>query len=331
MRVGTIGSGFIVHDFLDAVQAAKGISCEAVYSRDREKGEALAGEYGVKKVYTELEAMFLDEEVDVIYVASPNSLHYPQTKLALEYGKHVICEKPFAPRKEEALELVELARAKNLFLFDAVPPSFGPNYRAVKQALDRIGRIRLVMSNYSQYSSRYDVLLEGKITNVFSRDFAGGCLQDIGFYNLYFNIAMFGKPESFVYYPNMYPGQVDTSGVLMLQYNDFISSNVCAKDTWGVNYVQIEGEKGYIYVKGGCNAVLELKVVTRDGEETINLQDGRPRMNYEVEGIVRIMAEADYGERDRRLAVMLDVIETLECSRKAAGIYFAGEASADRC
>ena len=325
MRIGTIGSGEIVCKFLDGVGKTDRVSCEAVYSRSREKGEALAARYGVAKVYTRLEEMMADGQVDCIYVASPNSLHYEQTKMALEHGKNVICEKPFTTTVEKAAELVALAKEKGLFLFDAVPPSFLPNFYAVKEALPRIGKLKLVMSNYSQYSSRYDTLLEGKLTNVFSRDFAGGCLQDIGFYNLYFNVAMFGKPQASVYYPNMYPGQVDTSGVLVLQYDGFVSSNVGAKDTWGVNFVQIEGEKGYIYVGNGSNGLTEVKVVTREGEETINLQSDATRMEYEVRGIAGIVREKDYEECHRRLDVMLDVIETLEKTRKAAGIFFAGE------
>ena len=325
MKIATIGSGSIVHNLLDGIRETSGISCEAVYSRSRKKGEELAAKYGVGKVYTELKELMQDEQVDFIYVASPNSLHYEQTKMALEHGKSVICEKPFTTTLEKSRELVEMAKAKGLFLFDAVPPSFLPNFFAVKEALPKIGKIKLVMSNYSQYSSRYDALLAGEISNVFSRDFAGGCLQDIGFYNLYFNVAMFGKPLKSIYYPNMYPGQVDTSGVLVLQYDGFVSTNAGAKDTWGINFVQIEGEKGYIYIKDGSNALTEIKVVTREGEETINFQQPIPRWLIEVQEITKIVQAGDYEACYRRLDVTLNVMEVLENTRKAAGIYFTGE------
>lgn len=322
MKIGTVGSGPIVRSLLDGIRVTDGVCCEAVYSRSAQTGKALADQYGISKVYTDLEALMEDGQVDFIYIASPNSLHYEQAKMALAYGKNVICEKPFTTSLEKAAELVSLAKEKGLFLFDAVPPSFLPNFSAVKEALPRIGRLRLVMSNYSQYSSRYDSLLAGEVTNIFSREFAGGCLQDIGFYNLYFNVAMFGKPQKAEYYPNLYPGQVDTSGVLVLQYDGFVSSNVGAKDTWGVNFVQIEGEKGYIYVKDGSNALTEVKVVTRDGEEVINLQEPISRWLYEVRQIAKIVRERDHAECCRRLDVTLDVMEVLENARKAAGIRF---------
>lgn len=325
MKIATIGTGEIVRNILNAVSKTEGISCEAVYSRSLDKGKVLGDAYGIEKVYTSLSDLMKDEQVDVVYIASPNSLHYEQALMALKHGKHVICEKPFAMTLEQTRTLIELAKEKRLFLFDAVPPSFLPNFYVIKEKLQKIGRIKLVMSNYSQYSSRYDRLLEGEVTNVFSKEYAGGCLQDIGFYNLYLNVAMFGKPKEAIYFPNMYPNQVDTSGVLVLQYPDFVSSNVGAKDTWGINFVQIEGEQGYIYIKDGSNALSEIKVVTRRGEEVINLQEDIPRWLYEIREIVKIVKNQDYEECYRRLEVTIDVMEVLESTRKRAGIYFKDE------
>ena len=322
MKIGTIGTGFIVGNILDGVALTPGICCEAVYSRSYEKGKALADKYGVAKVYTVLTDMLEDPEVEFVYVASPNSLHYEQARLALEYGKHVICEKPFVTSRKKAEELIRLAEEKNLYLFDAVPPSFLPNWFAVEQALPRIGRVRLVMSNFSQYSSRYDAVLAGEKPNVFTLEYAGGSLQDLNFYNLYFNIALFGKPSEAVYYPNMRPGYADTSGVLMLRYPDFLSTNVAAKDCKGVNYLQLEGEKGYIYVEEGTSGFGKVRIVTREGEELIDLQEPVSRWLYEVQGIADIVARGDKEECRRRLRLTLDVMEVLEQVRKDAGLRF---------
>ena len=110
MRIGTIGSGFIVEFILKNVQKTEGIFCEAVYSRTEEKGRALADKFGVQKVYTDLDAMCADPDIDFIYIASPNSLHFAHAKKALNAGKHVLCEKPFVPTAAEARELIALAK-----------------------------------------------------------------------------------------------------------------------------------------------------------------------------------------------------------------------------
>lgn len=325
IRLGTIGSGAIVRSILDNVKLTEGIKLEAVYSRTEEKGRGLASDYGVDKVYTSLEALFADEDVNFIYVASPNNLHYPHTKAALLAGKNVICEKPFASTKEKAEEVVALAKEKNLLLVDATPTFFLPNLQILKDQLPKVGRIKLVMGNYSQYSSRYDNLLAGQVPNVFSPDYAGGCLMDINYYNVYLNVALFGKPERTVYIPNVYDNLVDTSGLLTMEYEDFVSSQAGAKDTWGVNYFQIEGEKGYIYIKDGSNGIAEVRVVTKNSDETFNLQPNPDRWFYEVQEMTKMILDGDQEKMEKGLETMLSVIEIIESSRKKAGILFTDE------
>lgn len=94
-----------------------------------------------------------------------------------------------------------------------------------------------------------------------------------------------------------------------------------AKDTWGINFVQIEGEKGYIYIKDGCNAFTEVKVITHQREEVINLQENISRWLYEIREIVKLVEKHDYEECYRRLEVTMDVIDVLEKARKSAEIY----------
>ena len=325
IRLGTIGSGVIVHTILNNVLKTPGIRLEAVYSRSQEKGDQLAQTFGARKVYTDMDAFLADETVNVVYIATPNLLHYPQARKALLAGKHVILEKPFTTKLEHAQELVRIAREKHLMLVDAVPTACLPNFRIVREQLPKIGKIKLVMGNYSQYSSRYDLVLKGEKPNIFNPEYAGGCLMDINFYNVYLNVALFGKPENAVYYPNIYPGLADTSGSITLRYDGFVSQNAGAKDTWGVNFFQIEGEEGYIYVKNGPSALDEVQVVTKVGKEVFNGQPNPDRWSYEVAEVTqRILAE-DYDTFNSRLVTMLAVIETLETTRKAAGIFFPGD------
>ena len=325
IRLGTIGSNFIVHNILKNVDRTEGIRMVAAYSRTLEKAQALVAQYGASKAYTDMDAFLADEEIDFVYIATPNLLHYPQAKKALLAGKNVILEKPFTTKLEHAQELVHIAKEKGLILIDAVPTAFLPNLQILKEQLPKIGRLKLVMGNYSQYSSRYDDVLAGGKPNIFNPEFAGGCLMDINFYNIYLNVALFGKPLDATYYPNFYPGLCDTSGTMMMRYDGFVSSSMGAKDASGVNFFQIEGEKGYIYIENGPNGIQSVRVVTKGSDETYNDQPDPDRWYYEIREVTRLVLADDRQAFRDRLETMLQVIGTIETSRKKAGIFFPGD------
>ena len=325
IRLGTIGSGVIVHSILDNVKRTQGIELEAVYSRSREKGDKLAAEYGCSKVYTDMDAFLADENVNLVYIATPNLLHYEQAKKALLAGKHVLLEKPFTTKVEHARELAQIAKEKHLFLVEAAPTGFLPNFAILKEELEKIGKIKLVMSNYSQYSSRYDAVLRGEKPAIFDPDYAGGCLMDINFYNVLLNILLFGKPKAAKYHANRFPGLSDTSGVMVMEYDGFVSTNAGAKDTWGVNFFQIEGEKGYIYIENGSNGIKSVRTVTKTGDDTYNAQPDPDRWFYEIQKLTEILLADDYDSVYKRLDLTLATVETIESSRKEAGILFPGD------
>lgn len=172
---------------------------------------------------------------------------------------------------------------------------------------------------------RYDAVLNGERPAIFDPEYAGGCLMDINFYNVYLNVALFGKPEKAVYYPNIYPGLSDTSGIMLLQYDGFVSQNAGAKDAWGVNSFRIEGEKGYIYIENGANGIAAVRTVTKDSDATLNEQENPDRWFYEVQELTRLFINDNYKEIYERLDITLGVVKVIESSRKAAGICFPGD------
>lgn len=321
MKIGTIGTGFIVENILEAVAQTEGISCGAVYSRREETGRRLADQFGVRRVYTDLDEMCMDDELDFIYIASPNSLHYEQCKKALGYGKNVICEKPFTVTSAQARELVRLAKQKHLFLLEGITTMYLPNYGLLRQKLNEIGTLKLVSCVYCQYSSRYDALKAGQLPNVFNPEFAGGALMDINLYNIYFAVGLFGKPERIQYFAGRHENGIDTNGILMMKYPNFLCQCTGAKDTWCENSVQLMGDQGYIYVTDGSNGCREFTVVTRQKRETFNLQSGNQWLN-EVRGIVQLVEKGDYEDCWRRLELTSDVVEVLECARESAQMTF---------
>lgn len=320
LNIATIGSGKIVEEMLQAIESLQDVQCVAAFSRTKDKAQRLADRYDIAKIYTNLEEMLSDSEIDTIYIASPNSLHAEQARLSMEYGKNVICEKPFTSSHEEAKALFSLAKEKEVFLFEAIPTLHLPNYQLIKEHLDSLGPIKLVQCNYSQYSSRYDQLKNGEVTNIFDPKFAGGALADINIYNLHFVLNLFGKPEKVNYSANQHSNGIDTSGIAVLSYPTFQASCVGAKDTTGVNFVMIQGEEGYLYVSQGANGVQKVTLKKKDEEIVISVQQDDPRLTYEFRRFQEIITNEDYVSRDQLLEHSLHVASVMEAARNQIGL-----------
>ncbi|MFD1414313.1 Gfo/Idh/MocA family protein [Oceanobacillus jeddahense] len=320
MKLGTIGSGKIVQEMLRAIEPIEEVTCVAAYSRKQETADALAGDFQIPKTYTSLEAFFSDEELDTVYIASPNKLHMKQALQALENKKHVICEKPFTPTAKEAKELKKAAKENNVFVFEAIPTLFLPNFIELSNHIERLGPIRLIQCNYSQYSSRYDQLKAGEVTNIFDPAFAGGALADINVYNLHFVLRLFGKPSEVVYKANLFENGVDTSGIALLSYPGFQASCVGSKDTAGENFVSIQGEDGYMYIKPGANGARSVKITIDGKTKDISVKQDRARLTYEFIHFNRIIQNNNREVFEELIDHTIAVAEVLEDARGQAGL-----------
>jgi len=325
MRIGTVGTGFVVDGFFDAVSRTDNAEVAAIYSRSEETAKAFAAKHNLTKWHTDREAFLNDPEVDVVYVASPNSLHYQWTLDALKAGKGVICEKPFVATHAECLTVCKLAREKGLFLVEAVTVPHLPNFKLLREHLDKIAPLKLVQLNFSQYSSKHKAFLEGKNPNVFNPAFAGGALMDINYYNLRFMLDLFGEPEDIRYFANLAKNGIDTSGVLMMRYPGFVAEGVGAKDSRSENMVQIQGEKGYIIVPKESSRCISFTVVTQAGEETFNEQSDDNVLVYELRDFAEMYRTNDIVKRDELLEMTCRAMKWLEKARKDGGVYFEGE------
>ncbi len=321
MKIGAIGTSFIMDTILENMAKTEGINCEAIFSRTYEKGKALADKFNIGKVYTSLDDMLADEDLDWIYVCSPNSVHYEQSKQALLAGKHVLCEKPFTTTSEELKELISIAKEKHLYLFEAILPMFHPNYKLIKEYLPLIGNVKMANGTFCQYSSRYEALLAGDVPNVFNPKYSGGCLMDLNMYNVYFMVGLFGKPESVEYHATLFENGIDTNGILYMKYPDFMCQCTAAKDAFCENNVQILGDKGYIKVTPTASTCQEVTIVRRK-EEDIHFEVPENPWLYEMIGLADLVSKEDFEECYRKLDIALQVMEVLEEARKSAGLPF---------
>lgn len=325
MRVGTVGTGLIVDNFIDAASKTEGVQIAAVYSRDEEKAAAFAAKHSVSRHYCDRAEFLADKDLDFIYVASPNSLHFSWVRDALFAGRNVICEKPSVSNRVELEQLARIAKENGLFLFEAITVPHLPNYALIKEQLPKLGKLKMVQLNFSQYSSKYNAYLQGKNPNVFNPEFSGGALMDLNCYNLWFCYGLFGAPKDIKYFPNLAPNGIDTSGVLVLKYDGFMCSAVACKDSKSKNSTQIQGEKGYILVPNESSRCTDFMVFVGDEQSSFNVQQEDNSLCYELADFAGIFARGDYGRRDELLEHSLEVAGLIEKARKGAGIAFAAD------
>ena len=325
MNIGILGTGSIARTMAAEFAKVPAFRCEAVCSRQQATGEALAQQFGISKVYTDYDAMLADPDIELVYIATPNSLHYAQTKAALLAGKNVLCEKPFVPTVAEADELIALAKEKHLFLFEAITTAHHPNYALAKQYLDDIGSLRIVSCTFCQYSSRYDAFCAGETPPVFDPACAGGALMDLGVYNVSYIVGLFGEPNQVHYTANVERG-IDTSGILTMDYTGFKAVSMAAKDCAAPARCIIQGTKGYIQQKSTANCCGGITFHPNEGkEEHYNLNGGRPREAAEFETFARAMESGDQELCTRMQDTSIAVSRVLTVARRSAGIRFPGE------
>ena len=315
MNLGIVGAGMIVKDFLSFSHELPEIKLEAIVARNIENLKNLQNTYNIKQIYTDLDECLSSPSIDTIYVAVPNNLHYPVAKKALEAGKNVICEKPFTLDYNETVELFQLAESENLILIEAITNQYLPNYLEIKENLSQIGNIRLVECNFSQLSSRYEAFKKGIIAPVFDKNQGGGVLGDLNIYNIHFVVGLFGAPKNSEYYPNIVK-EVDTSGILILEYDEFKVVCIAAKDTYNNSYANIQGDKGLIKVIGTLNEVPNYIIKNKEVEMKVNKNIHKHRMYSEFKKFIDVINNKDFDFMQIQKEHSLAVMEIFDKSRK---------------
>ena len=315
MKLGIIGSGMIVKDFLSFAHELPEIKLEAIAARNIENLKELQSKYNIKNIYTDIDLCLENKEIDAIYVAVPNNIHYTVAKKALEAGKNVICEKPFTLKYDEAVELFGIAEDKGLILIEAITNQYQKNYLDIKDNIDNIGEIRLVECNFSQLSSRYEAFKNGVIAPVFDKSKGGGVLGDLNIYNIHFVVGLFGKPNKVHYSPNIV-NDVDTSGILLLEYDNFKVVCIAAKDTFNNSYVNIQGDQGVIKVIGPTNEVPNYSIQTKDNFINENKNIHSHRMFAEFKKFIEVINNKDFNFMNDQKEHTLNVMYIYEEAKK---------------
>lgn len=249
LRFGIIGTGRISDWVLKGAAQDSRIKITAVCSRTAEAAQAFVDRNpfaGGARIYTSVEEMAADPDVDAVYVGTPNQTHCAYTKICLKAGKHVLCEKPLALNASEGREMIAAAGESGCLLMEAMVSTLNPNFRAVADRIDEIAPVRNYSSSFCQYSSKYEALKDGVVGTCFKPGTAGA-MRDVGVYTIYPLVCLFGRPARVSGRLRTFmtdEGETDVHGTACLGYEGMDVTLTWSKICDSFLPTEIAGEKG---------------------------------------------------------------------------------------
>lgn len=325
IRFATIGTSWITEAFIRGARHCEEFELWAIYSRSEEKAKAFAEKNGSKKYYTDLDEMLSDQDIDAVYIASPNSLHAEQSVKAMNAGKHVICEKPVTSNAVEFREMIEASKKNNVMLMEAFKSTLMPGFYKYRELLKEVGTVRSVFADFGKYSSRYDAHKRGEDVNTFKAEFSNGALMDLGVYCLYPVIRLFGKPKNVKAFSTVIPDGVDGAGVTILDYENFTATLKYSKVGNSFLPTEIQGEDATVIIDR-INQPRKIEIIYRDGrKETFNCELMDDDMYYEarefIDCILAGKTESEMNDHETSLTVM----EVMDNARLQSGVIYPAD------
>ncbi len=323
-RWGVIAPGKIAKKFVEGIRALHGSYIHAVASRNAARAQSFAEFYDIPGHYDSYEALVKDPDIDIIYIASPHNFHFEQAKLSLENGKHVLVEKPLGINLSQVTALIELARARNLFLQEAMWTRFLPVMRQVRSWLEdgTIGEVRHLSADFNFRSGTWD-LSDRK----FNPDLAGGALLDVGIYPVALAHMVFDmEPAEVRTVANLGETGVDFQSAYLFRYpQGQIATLTSGFEAHGSKEAVISGTKGHI----------RIPLFWRGNEAILSIDNGEPQnyvFPYDSSGL-QFQAEQmmrDLFEKKKESTIMphrasLSIMGVMDQIRHSWGLTYPGE------
>jgi predicted dehydrogenase len=243
-RWGILGTGFIA-DLQAADLARNGSTIRAVGSRNAASAAEFAARFDIPSAHGSYEDLVADPEVDVVYVSTPHPFHHGNALLALNAGKHVLIEKPFAMNAWQAREIVDLAESKGLVALEAMWTRYLPHMVRIRELVrsGALGEVRTVIADHNQN------LPKDPLHRLNNPALGGGALLDLGIYPVSFAFDVFGAPAGIRAAASMTSTGVDRQTAMIFEYGDGQQALLqCALDTAGPNRAAIIGTEGRIEI-----------------------------------------------------------------------------------
>jgi predicted dehydrogenase len=245
IRWGILGTGAVAREFANGLNQVPNAELLAIGSRSKTTAKDFATQFKIPHAYDSYEALVRDNEVDVVYIATPHVMHKDNCILCLEAGKAVLCEKPFAINATEASTVVKLARQKKLFCMEAMWMRFFPVMEKVRSLINSnaIGDVRMIVASMGFLTH------DDQNSRLFDLKLGGGSLLDLGIYPLSFIFEILGKPSSVVSHANKGITGVDEQAAAILGYEKGqLAVLTTSFRTKCINDASIMGTKGQIHI-----------------------------------------------------------------------------------
>ncbi|MFB3978137.1 Gfo/Idh/MocA family protein [Microbacterium proteolyticum] len=311
IRIGIVGTSSISERLADAVGAVDGVELGRVASRDPERARAFADRIGAPGVADGLHALLSADDVDAVYLASPNAVHAEQIRAALDAGIPVLVEKPAVLTEGDWNALVQRARDRSVVLLEAMRTAYDPGIRAVADVLPRLGQIRRVSFRYEKRSARYDHVLAGEQTNIFDPALGGSALRDLGVYPLHALVLLFGEPRGIDGSRVGIASGTDGLGSATAEYDGFIADVAWSKITDTALPSEMQGEDASVTIDA-IDAPRRLELIPRGGvPEVIEVRAAENPMIGEVERFRDAVLGADITRDQDRTAQTLRLVDRL--------------------
>ena len=316
-----LGTGVIANEMAQAlVKMNKRLY--AVANRTHQKALDFAERYGVQKVYDQIDEVFEDEAVDIIYITSPHNTHYEFMKKALEHGKHILVEKSITLNSRELDEMIALAAEKRLVLAEAMTIWHMPIYKKLWEIVQsgQLGKVQIITMNFGSFK-------EYNMSNrFFNMNLAGGAMLDIGVYALSIvRSFMEEKPEDIVSQWKASPtGSDEQATILLKNEQEQMATVALSMHSKQPKRAMISCEKGYIEIMEYPRADKAVIVDAESGERTeIESGETANALYYEMMDMEQAVRSGDAS--NMQLQYSKDVMDSMTKLRKDWGMKYPGE------
>ena len=324
VRFATIGTSSIVDMFVEAVVLTDEASYSVTYSRTPERARAWAAARGASRAVSSLAELADADDVDAVYIASPNAFHHDQAVPLLQAGKHVLVEKSACSTAGEWRHLLQLAEQHGVLLLESVRGVFDPSWRMITSHVDSVGPVRQVDFHMAQRSRRYDNFLAGRVENIFKPEMSAGALMDLGVYCLHPLVTLFGLPTRIQASSVLLRNGIDGATALLLDYPGFTATVSASKINVDPRPSLVAGEDSSLLIDAIADpTMLSLECAHPRSREDLPVDKPRPQQAYVLQRFAELVDDRPAARVHQRAT--LDALTVMDEARRQVGLVFPAD------